>query len=117
MAIKISPKKPIQKTDASEIRALEEQLSQHEAELALLSDENKLLLKETEQRATELQIINNIGQTLTEGHDLNSMLERVAERLHKVLKVENIAIGVYDQTLGNVITQDYFYSTHASFAA
>ena len=114
---KSSARKPAQKTDVDKIRALEEQLAQRDAEIARLSSENQLLIKEKDQRATELQIINNIGQALTEGLDLNNMLERVAERLHRILKVENIAIGVHDQNLGNVITQDYFYSTHASFAA
>ena len=63
----------------------------------LLFDETQRLLKQTEQRATELQIINNIGQTLTEGLDLQSTLERVGERLHETLKAERIGIGIFDE--------------------
>ncbi len=82
-----------------------------------LFDETQRLLKETEQRATELQIINNIGQTLTEGLDLNSMIERVAARLHEVLKVDNIAITIVNPNTGQVIAQNkIFHSTNSSFA-
>ena len=62
MAQQRYPKKMI-----SYIQKLEEQLVQYEVEIARLSSENQLLLKETEQRTTELQIIDNIGQTLAEG--------------------------------------------------
>ena len=85
-------------------------------ENARLFDETQRLLKETEQRATELQIINNIGQTLTEGLDLNSTLEYVTERLHEVLGVENIAITIADPNTDIVIAQ-YFRSNRPSFAA
>jgi len=82
-----------------------------------LFDETQRLLKETEQRATELQIINNIGQALTEGLDLNSMIERVAERLHEVLKVDNIAITIINPNTGQVIAQNkIFYSSDPAFA-
>ena len=82
-----------------------------------LFEETQRLLKETDQRATELQIINNIGQTLTEGLDLNSMIERVAERLHEVLKVVNIAITIINPNTGQVIAQNkIFHSTNPSFA-
>ncbi|HZM21554.1 MAG TPA: GAF domain-containing protein, partial [Anaerolineales bacterium] len=86
-------------------------------ENARLFDETRHLLKETEQRATELQIINNIGQILTEGLDPNIMLKRVAERLHEALKVENIAITVSDASTGHVIARDNFYVTRTAFAA
>ena len=54
MTTKTSPK-----TGAKKLHALEEQLAQRDAELARLNAENQ-------QRTTEVQIINNIGQTLTE---------------------------------------------------
>ena len=65
-------------------------------ENARLFNETQRLLKETEQRATELQVINNIGQTLTDGLDLNNTIERVGERLHQTLKFENFGIVAYD---------------------
>ncbi|MDO8752517.1 MAG: GAF domain-containing protein, partial [Anaerolineales bacterium] len=73
-----------------------------------LFDETQRLLKETEQRATELQIINNIGQTLTEGLDLNSTLERVGDRLRESLGVENIGISVWDEELENIVATYYY---------
>jgi signal transduction histidine kinase/CheY-like chemotaxis protein len=94
------------KSEVSEtrIRELEELLSQRDAELARLSSENQFLTKEKDQRATELQIINNIGQMLTEGLDLQSTLERVGERLREVLKVESIGIIANDIRTGLVIS-------------
>ncbi|HLF74543.1 MAG TPA: GAF domain-containing protein [Anaerolineales bacterium] len=66
-------------------------------ENARLFDETQRLLKETEERAAELAIINSIGQTLTEELDLSTMVERVGAKLHDVLKVKNIAIGIYNE--------------------
>ena len=115
---KTSKSKSSQDTNAARISALEEQLAQRDAEITRLSTENQLLIKEKDQRATELQIINNIGQTLTEGLDLNSMIERVAERLHEVLKVDNIAITIINPNTGQVIAQNkIFHSTNPSFAS
>jgi GAF domain-containing protein len=75
---------------------------------ARLFDETQHLLKETDQRATELQIINNIGQTLTEGLDLQSTLERVGERLRDTLRVQSIAIAAYDPE-NNFVLAQYIY--------
>ncbi len=68
-----------------------------------LFDETQRLLKETEQRATELQIINNIGQTLTESSDLKSMIQRVGERIQEALNINNIAISIFDKETDRVI--------------
>ncbi|HEX5809935.1 MAG TPA: GAF domain-containing protein, partial [Anaerolineales bacterium] len=92
----------------AELQILREQLAQREAELARLLDENQHLLKETEQRATELQIINNIGQTLTEGLDLNSTIERVGERLREALNVDSLAVAAFDPKNDLAIAQ-YMY--------
>jgi signal transduction histidine kinase len=62
-----------------------------------LFDETQRLLKQTEQRATDLQIINNIGQTLTESGDLEGMIQRVGERIQEALNVTNIAISIFDK--------------------
>jgi GAF domain-containing protein len=99
---KIPARKPVLTNDASRIRWLEEELARRDAELARLSAENRRLSKETEQRATELQIINNIGQTLTEGLDLQSTLERVGDRLRDVLKPERIGITVFDEKIEHI---------------
>jgi GAF domain-containing protein/CheY-like chemotaxis protein len=64
---------------------------------AQLFAEARRLLKETEQRAADLQFINSIGQTLTRELDLNTMIESVGDRLRESLGVANIGIGVYDE--------------------
>jgi len=83
-------------------------LLQTVANSMIVALENARLLKETEQRATELQIINNIGQTLTEGLDLNSTLERVGERLREALHLKSIGIVANDTRTGLVI-ESYVY--------
>ena len=98
-----STRKPVQKTNAYKTRALEEQLAQRDAEIARLSNENQLLIKEKDQRATELQIINNISQTLTKGGDLNSMIQRVGERIQETLNVKDIIISVLDEKTSHVL--------------
>ena len=98
---KSSEKKTFQSVDIDDIHALKERLVQ-------LSSENQLLKRENEQRATELQIINNIGQTLSEGLDLQSTLERVGERLREALQLESIGILANDPRTGFAISY-YFY--------
>jgi len=75
---------------------------------AAIAIENSRLFSETEQRAAELQFINSIGQTLTQELDLNTMIERVGDKLRESLKVQNIGIGVYDQK-NNVMQSPYVY--------
>jgi signal transduction histidine kinase/DNA-binding response OmpR family regulator len=75
---------------------------------ARLFDETQRLLKETEQRAAELQFINNIGQTLTQELDLATMIERVGNKLRESLRVENIGIGIYDEK-NNIMQAPYIY--------
>ena len=75
---------------------------------ARLFDETQRLLKETEQRASELQIINNIGQTLTEELNLNTMIERVGDKLREAFKVGNIRIAVVDEETG-LLVSPYVY--------
>ena len=73
-----------------------------------LFTESQRLLKETEERAAELQFINNIGQTLTRELDLNTMIERVGDQLRDSLKVKNIGIGVYNAK-NNIMHSPYVY--------
>jgi signal transduction histidine kinase/DNA-binding response OmpR family regulator/methyl-accepting chemotaxis protein len=75
---------------------------------ARLFAEAQRLLKETEQRAAELQFVNNIGQTLTQELDLTTMIDRVGNKLRESLKVEDIGIGVYDEK-NNIMQAPYVY--------
>jgi PAS domain S-box-containing protein len=73
-----------------------------------LFNETQNLLKQTEQRAAELQIMNGIGQTLTQEIDLQTMIDRVGDQLRESLKVENIGIGIYEEA-ANVLHAPYVY--------
>ena len=77
-------------------------------ENAHLLDETQRLLKETEQRAGELFFINVIGQTLTEELDLNTMLERIGDKLREAFDTENMGIGLYDAKT-NIMSSPYVY--------
>jgi GAF domain-containing protein/DNA-binding response OmpR family regulator len=77
-------------------------------ENARLFNETQHLLKETEQRASELSIINSVGQTLTEEIDLHTMIGRVGDKLRESLKVENIGIGIYEEE-SDVLHAPYVY--------
>jgi GAF domain-containing protein/DNA-binding response OmpR family regulator len=73
-----------------------------------LFTETQRLLNETKERAAELQFINIIGQILTRELDLNTMIERVGNKLRESLKVKNIGIGVYNEK-ENVMRATYIY--------
>ena len=77
-------------------------------ENARLLDETQRLLKETEERAGELFFINVIGQTLTEELDLNTMIERVGDKLREAFDTKNMGIGLYDSRT-NVMSVPYVY--------
>ena len=77
-------------------------------ENARLLDETQRLLKETEERAGELFFINVIGQTLTEELDLNTMIERVGDKLREAFDTKNMGIGLYDSRT-NIMSVPYVY--------
>jgi GAF domain-containing protein len=64
-------------------------------ENARLFAETQRLLKETEQRAAELEIINSISQALTQELELNTMMELVGDKLRETIGAPNIGIGFY----------------------
>lgn len=66
-------------------------------ENARLFDETQRLLKETEERNTELAIISSISQSLTQELDLHSLIEQVGDKIREALKAENIGIGLYNR--------------------
>lgn len=82
------PKKPSAKTHASKSNSLE----------------------------TQLAIINNIGQMMTDGLDLNSAVTRVGERLRDALNLKHIGITIPDLNEELLIAQ-YYYSNRKSFSA
>jgi GAF domain-containing protein/CheY-like chemotaxis protein len=77
-------------------------------ENARLFDETQRLLKETEQRNAELQIINGIGQVLTRQHDLATVIDLVGDKLREIVGEDNVGIGLYDPKT-RVVTTQYVY--------
>ena len=66
-------------------------------ENARLFDETKRLLGETEQRASELAIINEIGMALAEQLDFQAIVDLVGERLVSMFKTPDFFIALYDR--------------------
>ena len=67
-------------------------------ENARLFDETKRLLIETEQRAAELAIVNEIGSALAQQLDFDAIVDLVGDRLVTMFQTENIYVGLYDKT-------------------
>jgi serine phosphatase RsbU (regulator of sigma subunit) len=65
-------------------------------ENARLFDETQRLLKETEQRATELQIINNIQEGLAQKLDSASIYDLVGNKIRELYPQADLFIGKYD---------------------
>jgi signal transduction histidine kinase/putative methionine-R-sulfoxide reductase with GAF domain len=87
-----------------EAQSAREEAEKHALENVRLFNETKRLLQETQQRARELQIINDIGQILTEGGDLNSMMERVGDKLREALHIKDIRMTVADARTGQLMS-------------
>ncbi|HEY3524038.1 MAG TPA: GAF domain-containing protein, partial [Candidatus Limnocylindrales bacterium] len=75
-------------------------------ENARLFDETKRLLAETEQRASELGIINEIGAALAEQLDFEAIIELVGNRLVTMFRTRDLAIALYDRA-SNLISFPY----------
>jgi GAF domain-containing protein len=65
-------------------------------ENARLFDETQRLLKETEQRAAELAIINSVQQGLASKLDMQAIYDLVGDKLSEVLNSQDIDIRLYD---------------------
>ena len=69
-------------------------------ENARLFDETQRLLQETEQRNTELALINSVQDGLARELDQQAIIELVGEKIHEILQVENMSIRLYDAATG-----------------
>jgi GAF domain-containing protein/CheY-like chemotaxis protein len=65
-------------------------------ENARLFDETQVLLKETEQRAAELAVINSIQQGVSAELDFKAIVDLVGDKLREVLKTGDIGIRWFD---------------------
>ncbi|HEX9277533.1 MAG TPA: GAF domain-containing protein [Casimicrobiaceae bacterium] len=66
-------------------------------ENARLFDETQRLLKETEQRAAELAIINSIQQALASELGFQSIVDLVGDKLREVFATPDLGINWYDE--------------------
>jgi sigma-B regulation protein RsbU (phosphoserine phosphatase) len=66
-------------------------------ENAHLFDETQRLLKETEQRAAELQIINSVQQGLATRLDVQSIYDLVGDRIRDIFQAQVVMISTYDK--------------------
>ena len=73
---------------------------------ARLFDETKRLLAETDQRAAELALVNEIGSALAKQLDFDAIIELVGERVRSIFDARSIFIAIYDEAT-NTITWPY----------
>ena len=71
-------------------------------ENARLFDETKRLLAETDQRATELAVINEIGAALAQQLDFQAIVDMVGERVGRIFRTRSVQIGSYDEKRGTI---------------
>jgi GAF domain-containing protein len=65
-------------------------------ENARLFDETRRLLAETDQRAAELAVVNEIGLALAKQLDFQSIIELVGERVRTILSASTLYIAIHD---------------------
>ena len=65
-------------------------------ENARLFDETQRLLKETEQRAAELAVINSIQEGMAAELDFQTIIDLVGDKLRDVLHTDDIGIRWFD---------------------
>ena len=90
--------------DESDIRLLSTIAASLSASLenARLFDETKRLLRETDQRAAELAIINGVQQGLAAKLDMQAMYDLVGDKVREIFDAQVVAIGVFDRAAGTL---------------
>jgi hypothetical protein len=63
---------------------------------ARLFDETQRLLKETEQRAAELAVINSIQEGMAAELDFQAIVNLTGDKLREVLRTDDIGIRWFD---------------------
>ena len=78
-------------------------------ENARLIEETRRLLAETDERASELAIINAVQQGLAAELDMKAMYDLVGEKIRQIFDAESIYIGVPDERAGTLSFPYYIY--------
>ena len=76
-------------------------------ENAHLFNETRRLLKETEQRAAELAIINSVQQGLASKLDMQAIYDLIGDKVREIFKADTTYIGMYHPEDEVVISQYY----------
>jgi GAF domain-containing protein/DNA-binding response OmpR family regulator len=71
-------------------------------ENARLFDETKRLLDETNERAAELAVINEIGTALAEQLQFGAIIDLVGERVGQIFDTRSLHISLYDEASGRI---------------
>ncbi|MDQ3006788.1 MAG: GAF domain-containing protein, partial [Chloroflexota bacterium] len=66
-------------------------------ENARLFNETQRLLKETEQRATELSAISTVSQALVAETELDNMIQLIGSQMHEIFKADIVYVALLDQ--------------------
>ena len=69
-------------------------------ENARLFDETKRLLRETDERAAELAIVNSVQQGLAAQMDMQAMYDLVGDKVQEIFDAQVIDIGIVDREVG-----------------
>jgi GAF domain-containing protein/CheY-like chemotaxis protein len=71
-------------------------------ENARLFDETKRLLTETDERAAELAIINEVQRGLAEKLDMQAMYDVVGDKIREIFDAQVVDIGIVDREAGEI---------------
>ncbi|MFZ5903137.1 MAG: GAF domain-containing protein [Chloroflexota bacterium] len=77
-------------------------------ENARLFDETQRLLKETEQRAAELSILNSVGEAMGQSLDVKNVTYTVGEKVRGIFKADVVDIILYEPNT-NLLHLEYSY--------
>ena len=66
-------------------------------ENARLFDETQRLLKETEQRAAELQIINSVQAGLAAELNIQGIYDAVGDKIREIFRNKDLGIRIYEE--------------------
>ncbi|HNF94682.1 MAG TPA: GAF domain-containing protein, partial [Anaerolineales bacterium] len=79
-----------------------------------LFDETQRLLKETEQRATELAILNNVSESMSRALDVNAVTHTVGNKIHEIFSAEIVDILLYNSAT-NIVSLVFSFSNNLSY--
>ncbi|MCK6583388.1 MAG: GAF domain-containing protein, partial [Anaerolineales bacterium] len=74
-----------------------------------LFEESQNLLKQTEQRAAELAILNSISESMTRTLDVRAVTHNVGNKVHEIFNAEVVDILLYDPAT-NIVQLAYSFS-------